>query len=94
MVISIANISSKKPPPRYINHHTHSGVVCGGKEGSDVGSSIDPDGNGNKAGGAGADDGGGGADTELSAPGCDSVVKAPTALQALAVLELTALTFQ
>ena len=89
---SMANITNNKPPPRYIIHFTHSGAVCWDDDGGGGGDTDrDGDGDDDEAGGAGA---GGGDDTELSGSGGDSVVKAPTALQAPLVSELIALTFQ
>ena len=79
-----------KAPTRYI---TQPGVACwagsgglggGGLGGGDCGA----------GGGLGDDSGIGGGLGDDSGAGCDSVVKAPTALQALCVLEPLALTFQ
>jgi len=89
-MISMANMINNKPPPRYIIHFTHSGVVCWDDEGGGDGGDTEGDGDDDGAGGGD----GGGDDTEMGGSGCDSVVKAPTALQALLVSELIALTFQ
>ena len=122
IVISTANMTSSKTPPRYISHFTQKGVPSSdgtGRDGDDAGRDDGADGNGDDgtdivAGGADSDDaagggadgeaggvgagaggaGSGGSDTGLGGSGGNSVVKAPTALQALAVLGLTALTFQ
>ncbi len=95
MVISMANMSNKKPPPRYIIHFTHSGAVCWDNDGGG-GDDADADGDDDEAGGGDGTDGDGddGDAIETDGSGSDSVVKAPTALQALLVSELIALTFQ
>ena len=98
----MANMSNKKPPLRYIIHFTHSGAVCWDDGGGGGGDDADGDGDDDEVGGGDDTDGDGdddeagsaGVDTESDGSGGDSVVKAPTALQALLVSELIALTFQ
>ena len=81
-MISITTIIRSKAPPRCISQFTQSGVAgwAGGGGGGLGSGGLD-----------GGDSVGGG---DGSSAGGDSVVKAPTALQALCVSELIALTFQ
>jgi len=79
-VISIATRTRDKAPARYSSHFPHSRVSGGNDGGADGGGGS----------GVGSNDSGGGVG---SASG-GSVLKAPTALQALAVAEPIALTFQ
>ena len=93
-VISIASIIRSRAAPRYISQFTQSGVAgwgtdCGeggGCVGAESDSDTDCSGGADPDGGAvcsGDDESDGGADSGGAGSGADSVVKAPTALQAL-----------
>ena len=82
-MISIITIIRSKAPPRCISHLTQSGVAGWADDGC-----------GGGLGGGGLDGGDSVGRGDGSSAGGDSVVKAPTALQALCVSELIALTFQ